>query len=343
MTLIAASRSTRYSVRPRAGLVWLAPLAALCVCLPLATWAVAIALFGLPHVLMEMRYVAHRFGVRLRSLAWLLGPPLLLAIAARAATALQLISPERSGAVELVSGASLALVAVCAMKRRRATGALLAAAIVAGAYVSAPATLLILALLHNFTPVALLADAAPTGRKAATAFRAAAIFLLPPLVLLTGLPFALLDTAGWTAPHWSPLPAGQLDTAIAAYVPPIFAQRSWALDAFSAAVMAQCLHYYATIRVLPAMTPPHPRDRFAVIAFAFTSAILTGAFVMDYATAKTVYGIAALAHAWIEIPVLLLALDAAYDANTSPAAKEAPFADRDSASARAAEAGNAIT
>lgn len=315
-------------------------LCALCVALPLATWAVAIALFGLPHVLFEMRYVGHRFGVRLRALALLIGAPLGLALAARAASSGRIISPEMAGVIELVCGAVLALIAASAMRRRRGIGVCVAAAIVAGAYVSAPLTLLVLSLLHNFTPVAFLADAAPEGRKILSAARAAAFFLLPPLIVLTGVPFAVLDATGWTAPTWSPLPAGQLDAAITTYVPAAILQSDWALHAFSAAVMAQCLHYYATIRILPSLSPA-PASGGGIVAIVVASGILTAGFMIDYASAKALYGLAALAHSWIEIPVLLLALDAAYGERSKPAANDAPLADSDKATARAGETGSA--
>jgi hypothetical protein len=340
MTFIAASLPSGYRPNPVALSAGLLLIGALCVALPLATWALAIALFGLPHVLFEMRYVAHRFGVRLRALVLLIGAPLGLALAARAAGGGRLISVELAGVIELVCGALLALVAVGAMRRRRAIGLCVAAAIVAGAYASAPLTLLVLSLLHNFTPVAFLADAAPEGRKLATAVRAAAFFLLPPLLVLTGAPFAILDAMGWTAPTWSPLPAGQLDAAITTYVPSAFLQSDWALHAFAAAVMAQCLHYYATIRILPSLSPA-PASGASLAAILTASALLTGVFMADYASAKTLYGLAALAHSWIEIPVLLLALDAAYGERSKPAANDAPLADNDNASARAGETGSA--
>ena len=340
MTFIAASLPSGYRPNPVALTAGLLLIGALCVALPLATWAVAIALFGLPHVLFEMRYVAHRFGVRLRALALLIGAPLGLALAARAAGSGRLISPEIAGVIELVCGALLALIAVGVMRRRRAIGLCVAASVVAGAYASAPLTLLVLSLLHNFTPVAFLADAAPEGRKMATATRAVALFLLPPLLVLTGAPFAVLDAMGWTAPTWSPLPAGQLDAAITNYVPTAFLQSDWALHAFAAAVVAQCLHYYATIRILPSLSPA-PASSASLAAILIASALLTGVFMADYASAKTLYGLAALAHSWIEIPVLLLALDAAYGERSKPAANDAPLADNDNASARAGETGSA--
>jgi len=51
------------------------------VALPLATYTAALALFGLAHVLSELRYVDHRFGARLRGGLLL---PILLLIAAAA-------------------------------------------------------------------------------------------------------------------------------------------------------------------------------------------------------------------------------------------------------------------
>jgi hypothetical protein len=73
------------------------------------------------------------------------------------------------------------------------------------------------------------------------------------------------------------------------------------------------------------------RTAITVVAVGFALV-----FVADYGLARQLYGLAALVHSWLEIPVLLLALGglAAVQPESSPAAVEAALATSDASKER---------
>ena len=93
------------------GMAPILPFAAFATMAPLAAYTTALALFGLPHVLSELRYVDRRFGRRL-SLSYLAPIAALLAVivAARACVVFGAAPAEIGAPVELGAGAMLALV-----------------------------------------------------------------------------------------------------------------------------------------------------------------------------------------------------------------------------------------
>jgi hypothetical protein len=136
-----------------------------------------------------------------------------------------------------------------------------------------------------------------------------------PLLIATGLPFAWLARLGLALPEAGFLASGPLALNVGVYVPPGLVWSDWALHAFSAAVFAQITHYTAVIALLPRLLDRAPSATAAawlpagqliagIAAVAGGFALL---FVLDYKFARPLYAIAALAHSWIEIPVLLVA------------------------------------
>lgn len=319
------------------------------VALPLATYTTALALFGLAHVGSEFRYIDHRFALRLgHGLFLALGLLLCGAVLARLGGMTGTL--DRSAAAMAEIGFGAAMVALMLRRGGRA-GAMLAAALglalVTGAWAAPFLTLLAFAVGHNLTPIALLAErfAAPADRATRRRVLAVAATGLVglPLLIATGIPFDLLAARGLVDPEASLFAGGDLLANLGAYVPASAWQSDWALHAFSAAVFAQCMHYVATIGVLPRLIAPGDRPalpwpsprRFAS-GLAALCAALAIAFALDYAIARRVYAIAALVHAWIEIPILVLvvaALQRQTMASPSPPATEAAFAAAETASA----------
>jgi hypothetical protein len=290
------------------------------VALPLATYTTTIALFGLAHVGSELRYIDYRFGPRLRGGlgVWLIAP-LAIAVAARVASIAGWLAPTVTVTAELGAGALMMVAFVACMSRHRLVGAAVSAALVVGAVLAPFTTLLCLAIGHNFTPLAFLADALPRGVRR----RAMLLLLIPfvalPLLIATGLPYRALAAAGLVAPDATLFAGGSLDDNVGAYVPIRFLDAPWALHAFSAAVFAQCMHYVSVILILPRLIDdadvparaiaPWPRaGRFALYLAAATLALAV-AFTVDFAAARKIYALAALVHSWLELPILLLALD----------------------------------
>jgi hypothetical protein len=318
--LSAIAEPGRATVRPAAmagAAALVAAVFASTVALPLATYTTAVALFGLSHVLSELNYVDRRFSARLAPrLLPRIGLPILAAVLAQAAAMLGLVSAAVAVTVELLAAAALAIGVAGEMRRHRAAGAAIGMALAAGA-VAAPFPLLLgLALLHNLTPLGFFAEALRgEQRRRALALLAVPLIVLP-LVIASGLPTAALARLGLVLPEARLLASGPLTLNLGIFVPHSLIATDWAIPIFSAAVFAQLMHYAAVIMLLPRLpvaTPartllPWPKRRRLLPALIAAAAGLALVFVLDYGLARQVYGLVAQIHAWVEIPILLLAL-----------------------------------
>ncbi|MFT5687095.1 MAG: hypothetical protein ACI8RZ_008052, partial [Myxococcota bacterium] len=141
-------------------------------------------------------------------------------------------------------------------------------------------------------------------------------FGVVPLLIASGLPGRLLGVA-WQ--ELTVLPTGGLADNLGAYIPYALHRESWAVSAFSAFVFAQCMHYATVIKVLPQIAPGGrgadavvglsriPRRGWVVGVVVLSAAGFIG-YTMDFREARNWYAIIAAVHAWVEVPVLLLAL-----------------------------------
>jgi hypothetical protein len=309
-------------VRPVAaagGLSLLTAIFLAAVAAPLATYTTALAVFGLAHVGSELRYIDHRFGARLRGglVRWL-GAGLAGAVAVRLFGMTGLMPYGAAIVLELTIVAAMTGSMVVSMRRFRAAGACAAAVLFGGAVMAPLPTFLFLAVAHNLTPLAFFADALGSAERR----RVLAVMLVPfvalPLVIATGLPLAFLAQTGLVAPEATMFSGGTLADNLGAYVPQAYLDAPWAVNVFSAAVFAQCMHYAVVIFVLPrlidggAASPTVLRwpstGRFILYLTALALALTVG-FSLDYGAARKLYALAALVHGWIEIPILVLALD----------------------------------
>src|SRR5262249_23621522 len=144
------------------------------------------------------------------------------------------------------------------------------------------------------------------------------VFVGLPILVATGLPRLALAAAGVVAPSIDPLGTGPLGDHLYIYVPiPLQDTRS-AIDLFSASVVAQCAHYAAVIVVLPALLAAEdpkaagilawPRGRIFFAMVTLLSSIALYRFTLGFVSARALYGIAASVHAWIEIPLIIIAV-----------------------------------
>ena len=311
-----------------------------CIAAPLAVYSVTLAAFGLPHVLSELRYVDLRFG---RSLGrrTLTAMALLLAaiIACRTAGVVGGLRPEVEQPLELGLVALLALTAA----RGQPSAIILAigVALVVGvlAIVDPFEAMVGFAVLHNLTPLGFLWQLAPPRRRPQVMALASALFLGLPLLVATGAPrLALAPFMG--AAEVDPIGAGPLAADLPAYVPHSLLAGGNAVDLFTASVVAQQAHYAAVIVVLPWLLSrwspgakslfPWPRAPLFYALVAGLGALAFTRFAADFMGARAIYGIAASLHAWIEVPILVIALGSVQRASTSPTAKEAPLVTSDS-------------
>jgi hypothetical protein len=287
------------------------------VALPLVTYTTVLALFGLPHIASELRYLDYRFGVRLgRSTVLRLVVLLVLAMGARATGLFQALPFPVAGAIEILLAALAVLTLVQAGSFVRWGAIALCLLLVACALVAPLATLLFLAVSHNLTPIGFLAERLRgRERRRALVLAATGLVLLPGLIA-TGLPFDWLSALGLGNPDATAFPAaGDLLANLGAYVPSWAMGEDWALHAFSASVFAQCMHYVAVIGVLPRLIPaearplvgwPKAQTFWLIVAGAGVAAF--AGFAADYLLVRKFYAIVALLHAWLEIPLLLLAV-----------------------------------
>lgn len=321
------------------------------VALPLATYTTVLALFGVPHIGSELRYLDYRFGVRLgRATTLRLVALLVLAMGARGAGLCGALSWPVAATLEILLAAIAVLtLARCGRGLRWSAGAL-SLLLVACAVVAPLATLLVLAVSHNLTPLGFLAERLDGRvRRRALVIGGTGLVLLPCLIA-TGLPFDWLSAVGLGDPDVVAFPsAGSLDTNLGAYVPSWAFGEDWALHAFSASVFAQCVHYVAVIVVLPCLIPADarpvigwPRARTFWLFVMVTGLAGFAGFAVDYQLARKLYAVLALLHAWLEIPLLLFALAPRQEAvalASSPVSVEAPLAPTDSRTAAAQGSG----
>lgn len=302
----------------KAPLFSLAPLAALmwgAVVIPGPLYLVSLALLGLPHVIWELAFMRSRYHGRW-PVGWLalIGGLLGIQVILRAATWLGLFSGVALQVADLLVLIFL-LIAVLVAPREvgwlSRAGALVGAVAVAAVLHAGHITtaLLMLAMLHNFTPVGLAWNMAQEDANyRPLALQATWLFMLPLAVVALG-------SAGWWPEPW--IGAGQewllaQSPLLPSGVAPGAGSTALQASLVSAMVLAQCLHYYYVLRVLPAAearrtgyVPMPPRaQRFALAA----SGALTLYFVWAFADARQLYAVAAGLHAWLEWPVLLLVL-----------------------------------
>lgn len=313
---------------------------------PLATYTVTLAVFGLPHVLSELRYVDRRFGRRIsRQILLSMGMLLPFIVVTRAGTVFHVIPARLGMPAELGGVALLALACVGGSLRQKAL-ALAVAGTLGGATLSAPfVTAVALSILHNMTPLGFLWQIVPRPRRAGVMALALCAFIGLPLLAATGLPRAALAGLFGALPDFDPFGAGPLAAHLFVYVLPRFVETPAAPDLFTASVVAQGAHYMAVIIILPLLLrrlDPEARGLavwprgiwFALLCLG--AATLGIAKALDgFADMRALYSIAASLHAWIEIPVLIFALTTgAQRVSQSPHKTDAELAASETSMAR---------
>lgn len=277
---------------------------------PLWVYALSLAVFGLPHVLAELRYVDERFAARLPSSLRTMLVVLLLAIAGVRVLGLGGVggSDLRLG-LELAFGATLVAVPMLVGRGpARWLGGLVAASLGLGLVVAPSVTLVLFAFLHNLTPAGLLAERLRGRARQKALLGCVVAMLVVPSAMVALLPAPLvLD---------GPLDTGALDAHLPVFVPGPWLGGPFADRMFAVAAWLQCVHYALVLHVLPRLgagdVEPRPLLPWpAPRAFAGLLLLLGGAmalaFVAGFGTARACYGVFAAVHAWLELPVLVLA------------------------------------
>lgn len=308
--------------------MWILVLVALAtvasVSAPLLTYGTTLALFGGAHVATELRFVDRRFGPRLGSglRAGLLGL-LAVVVLLRLGKTLSWWKGELPLRLELVVVLLLGALVLPVLLRtggwRAALSLSLLGLLALGLLTSPAATMLSLAVLHNWTPLGFVAEASPAASRGRHLGLALLAFLGLPALVATGLPADLLASLGAGWPELRLFDSGDLSRNLGVYLPADWHDEPWALDLFRAAVLAQCLHYTWVIGVLPRLPSPEGggepwlglaevRGRTFALAVGGLSLLGLVGWSQDFRDSRSWYGLVAAVHAWIEVPILLLAL-----------------------------------
>lgn len=278
---------------------------------PVLLYFISLLLFGLPHVLTELAFVRRRFRPRAGKLFWYAVACLIfLEAALRLGGKLTGLSNADLGMLELLVLAGLiASVLLLSRAEGQTAWARLLAVVFAGGIGmllyrgEILSALMLLALLHNFTPLAFVTDLAREDTRLQSHTRTMWLVFVLPLL------------AGLTAWYWQPavwMPGWHSDFMAKRFMAQI--SGDWfnlrlQIAILTAAALAQCLHYYAVIRWLPALLPAGTNDWlptrwiYTILSASFALSLL---FVLDYKNARWLYGAAAGVHAWLEWPLLVL-------------------------------------
>ena len=296
---------------------------ALSLSLPLLTYSVSLAVFGLIHVVREFFYLDHRFGAHIsRPFALSLGVLLILVLVNRVAAVFALAPSSITYQIELALVFLLALSASISLRSdspaaRIAT--LVPALLIGFGFVASPSgTVVALAVLHNLTPVAFIVEIVKKPQKKFAIVIGILLFVALPLLIASGVLHVLFDLHGQQN-NFSIFPIGPLERHLVVFLPETLRNMPWAGQAFSAVVFTQCLHYLAVIYIMPIFlrvyTPKKaikpifnwPRPVILWPGLGFFALLLVVVYTLDFFFARSLYGIAAALHAYIEIPLLLWA------------------------------------
>lgn len=317
---------------------------------PLLVYSVTLATFGLAHVLSELRYVDRRFGrrvapARIAAMAALLAG----AAAARACGVFSLVDQPATIATELSFVIALALTAAHGSLPRRSFAVIVAGTLGLATLWAPYDTTITLSVLHNLTPLAFLWEVTPRPSRPRIMAIALTVFVALPMLVATGVPRMLLTALDVPVATLDPLNAGPLSAHLDVYAPAPLLRCASAIDLFSASVVAQCAHYAAMILVLPMLLQrrdptaagllPWPRGIVFASIVTLASMLALQRFAGAFVEARALYGIAASIHAWIEIPLIVIALTAPYTsaARKRPNPNDAALVASDSHNARSGD------
>jgi hypothetical protein len=276
--------------------------------MPLILYLFALMLFGLPHVLWEFNWVRQTYGAKVpTALWWSWGIILGLQASVRLAVWLGWIDAELSLYTDMFSLLALLLVVLLVLMRtssrlpffRLSVLMAVGSGLIATLYTqNIVAVLVILAIAHNFTPL-LLVPASQHFAQLPSRRVLLSLFSLPLLIL--GLSVAISLPAA-DSDLWMPSEAQWLQQ----YAP------QWASGLLSAVILAQCLHYYSVLRLMPSTLAIQVPLKIAGLAWQWWALTLSTPlsiyFLYDFTQARQLYAVAAGIHAWLELPLIALLL-----------------------------------
>ncbi|MFI0356495.1 hypothetical protein [Actinomadura sp. 9N407] len=285
--------------------------------LPATVTVLGLAMFGILHNVLELRYVSGRFEAILTGR--FLGLLVVLITGIMLCRLVPMLS--WSAPAEILLG-YLVLAVACWWGLRGRPPLLWASLVILGCAAGGSLTFpayhfVFLTHLHNVVPLFFLWEWARRLRTGRTSFRmtqVAWVLLIPALILAgTFDPWLGGDQNGTVAAF-----AGGGERLMAAYTPPAWLDTALALRLLVVFAFLQTMHYVVWVWFMPRHARP-ATERFEQRAGALRghrawllglagTALLAVLFVTDYAGGKTMYGAIASYHAYLEFPVLLALL-----------------------------------
>ena len=281
---------------------------------PLATTVIGLALFGLLHHVLELRYVCGRFGGLYPAEGWILLVLLITGIVVcRAVTPW---APTTALLAEIVLGYGVIVTALAwRLRGRRLAIALVP---VAGLLVTSlwwPAWhMVVLTHLHNIIPLFFWWDwsrriADPLRRRVLRAIHVTWVAIIPTAILAGAFDPLLSARPGIVAPL-----IGDGSFIVAALTAPDVSS-IMDLRFLTAFAFGQTMHYVTWVGLLPALTaeatakfedtvPALRGGRPWALGIALTAALAL-VFVTDNLQGRAIYGTLASYHAYLEFPVML--------------------------------------
>jgi hypothetical protein len=276
------------------------------IALPLTTYATTLATFGIAHVAIELRYIDSRFHPQLDRKIETYLIQLLLSIAIlRCCSIFGFMASEVAHLLELCCGLGLVLLATHYLWvrdwRRGSIGIAVSCLLGIGIIKDPIVTSVIFAIIHNLTPIGFVLER--QGFKSTrTIWICGLIFGLLPLLIILYQYFPLV---------YFPL---EINTIyLRAFIAPSWQQLSIAYPLFSAVAFLQCMHYAVVIGLFSQWTPDRPNslvtynNKYFYLLLGSISISFLIAFQHSFVLTRAFYGVVASIHAWIEIPLLLMA------------------------------------
>lgn len=198
-------------------------------------------------------------------------------------------------------------------------GILICTILFAGVFWIPTLMMVLLAVLHNLTPIGFIAEKLRGLQRKFALFICFIVFVLTPLIIISGYPYNFLSSLNLVVPSANILQTGNLQLHLSAFVPQQLHENAIATHAFSAAVFLQCMHYAVVLGILPNWERNknqnfeinlllwNRRSIFETVVI-FLSTLIFIYFTQSFTDARKIYSIAAAVHAWVEFPILLLAL-----------------------------------
>lgn len=277
---------------------------------PFSTYSVSLAIFGVPHVIVELRYIDSHFHARISQLfESIMVTGLLIIATIRYLYLCGFFTVQFTSIIELCLVLFLAIGATYLIFKKNLKSAIVSSiltiAICIGIWFSPLTTLIIFAILHNLTPIGFIAkqfQAQPQQKKAL--LLCSCIFFILPLVVFL---------SRWTMVHQVQL--GNYTSYLNAFVPSELQQKTIALPLFSAVTFLQCMHYAVVIGLFSGWTTwqadtlvPWPNPKYFLRTILAVSAFFSIGFTYSFLGTRAIYSIVAAIHAWVEIPLLLISL-----------------------------------